>query len=176
MAKNILVTGSTGKQGGGVIDALANNPNFTLLAQTRNATGSGAQKLTSKGNNIKVVEGDQEDVPGLFANAKKAAGGDIWGVYSVQISQGKGVTHEGEIKQGKAMVDEAVKAGVKQFVYSSVERGGDEESWNNPTPIPHFESKYQIEHHLRDNAKQMGWTVLRPGMPSTAPSPIFNIR
>ena len=79
MAKNILVTGSTGKQGGGVIDALANNPNFTLLAQTRNATGSGAQKLTSKGNNIKVVQGDQEDVPGLFANAKKVAGGDIWG-------------------------------------------------------------------------------------------------
>jgi len=162
MAKNILVTGATGKQGGALIEALANNPAFTLLAQTRNASGSGAQKLTSQGKNIKVVEGDQEDVPGLFKNAQKAANGEIWGVYSVQISQGKGVTHDGEIKQGKAMVDEAVKAGVKHFVYSSVERGGDEESWNNKTPIPHFESKYQIEHHLKEKAGSMGWTILRP--------------
>ena len=164
MAKNILVTGATGKQGGALIEALANNPAFTLLAHTRIATGSGAQKLTSQGSNIKVVEGDQEDVPGLFKNAQKAANGEIWGVYSVQISQGKGVTHDGEIKQGKAMVDEAVKAGVKHFVYSSVERGGDEESWNNKTPIPHFESKYQIEHHLKEKAGSMGWTILRPGM------------
>jgi len=51
---------------------------------------------------------------------------------------------------------------VKHFVYSSVERGGDEASWKTETPIPHFQSKYVIEHHLKDNAGQMGWTVLRP--------------
>ncbi|KAK1024575.1 hypothetical protein LTR33_017881, partial [Friedmanniomyces endolithicus] len=84
MAKDILVTGATGKQGGAVIEALANNTDFTLLAQTRNASGSGAQKLEGKGNNIKVVQGDQDDVPGLFENAKQVANGPIWGVYSVQ--------------------------------------------------------------------------------------------
>ena len=171
MSKCILVTGATGKQGGAVIDALASNADFTLLAQTRNAAGAGAQKLQSKGNNITVVEGDQDDVPGLFANAQKAADSKgIWGVYSVQVSQGKGVTHEGEIKQGKAMVDEAVKAGVKHFVYGSVERGGDEKSWENETPIPHFESKYQIEHYLKEKAGSMGWTILRPGKPNREPS------
>lgn len=163
MAKNVLITGATGKQGGAVLKALVNNPSFTLLAVTRNASGEGAQKLTAKGNNVKVVEGNLDDVPALFTNAAKVAGGPIWGVYSVQLSQGTGVTHEGEIKQGKAMVDESVKAGVKHFVYSSVERGGDEHSWNNPTPVPHFQSKYEIEHHLRDKAGNMGWTVLRPG-------------
>ncbi|KAK0267527.1 hypothetical protein LTR35_016257 [Friedmanniomyces endolithicus] len=162
MAKNILVTGATGKQGGAVIEALANNADFTLLAQTRNASGSGAQKLEGKGNNIKVVQGDQDDVPGLFKNALEAANGPIWGVYSVQVSQGKGVTHDGEIKQGKAMIDESVKAGVKHFVYGSVERGGDERSWENETPIPHFQSKWVIEHYLKDKAGPMGWTVLRP--------------
>ncbi|KAK3619790.1 hypothetical protein LTR56_022397 [Elasticomyces elasticus] len=162
MSKNILVTGATGKQGGAVIEALANNSDFTLLAQTRNASGSGAQKLEAKGNNIKVVQGDQDDVAGLFQNAKEVAKGPIWGVYSVQVSQGKGVTHDGEIKQGKAMIDESVKAGVKHFVYGSVERGGDEASWENETPIPHFQSKWVIEHYLKDNAGQMGWTVLRP--------------
>jgi len=162
MSKTILVTGATGKQGGSVIENLANNPEFTLLAVTRNTAGGSAQKLTSKGSNIKLVQGDMDDVPALFASAAKVAAGPIWGVYSVQISQGKGVTHEGEIRQGKAMVDAAVKAGVKHFVYSSVERGGDEHSWENPTPIPHFASKHEIEHHLKDTAGEMGWTILRP--------------
>ncbi|KAL1589202.1 hypothetical protein WHR41_02236 [Cladosporium halotolerans] len=162
MSKTILVTGATGKQGGAVIDNLANNPSFTLLAVTRNTAGASAQKLTSKGSNIKLVQGDMDDVPALFAKAAEVANGAIWGVYSVQISQGKGVTHEGEIRQGKAMVDGAVKAGVSHFVYSSVERGGDERSWDNATPVPHFQSKHEIEHHLKDTAGQMGWTILRP--------------
>jgi uncharacterized protein YbjT (DUF2867 family) len=178
MSKTILVTGATGKQGGSVIENLANNPEFTLLAVTRNTAGGSAQKLTSKGSNIKLVQGDMDDVPALFASAAEVAAGPIWGVYSVQISQGKGVTHEGEIRQGKAMVDGAVKAGVKHFVYSSVERGGDEHSWDNPTPIPHFASKHEIEHHLRDTAGEMGWTILRPGMfllPSNDMSNFTNI-
>jgi uncharacterized protein YbjT (DUF2867 family) len=169
MSKTILVTGATGKQGGSVIENLANNPEFTLLAVTRNTAGGSAQKLTSKGSNIKLVQGDMDDVPALFASAAEVAAGPIWGVYSVQISQGKGVTHEGEIRQGKAMVDGAVKAGVKHFVYSSVERGGDEHSWENPTPIPHFASKHEIEHHLKDTAGEMGWTILRPGMSIFSP-------
>lgn len=164
MSKSILITGATGKQGGAVIDALANNSDFTLLAVTRNTSSASAQKLTSKASNVKLVQGDLDDVAGLFKNARDVSPtGEIWGAYSVQISQGKGVTFEGEVKQGKSMVDEAKKAGVKHFVYSSVERGGDEKSWNNKTPIPHFQTKYEIEQHLRDNAGGMGWTILRPG-------------
>ncbi|OQO10009.1 hypothetical protein B0A48_04364 [Cryoendolithus antarcticus] len=161
-AKSILVTGATGKQGGSVIAALANNAAFTLLAVTRNATSPSASKLTSQGSNIKLVQGDMDDVPALFRAAEEVAGTPIWGVYSVQISQGKGVTSEGEIRQGKAMIDESVKAGVKQFVYSSVDRGGDEKSWSEKTPIDHFATKWEIENHLKASAGQMGWTVLRP--------------
>lgn len=131
---------------------------------TRDSASGSAQKLTSKSPSIKLVQGNLDDVPGLFAAAKTVTNGQpIWGVYSVQISVGKGTSHEGEIKQGKDMIDESVKEGVTQFVYSSVERGGDEKSWSNPTPIPHFSSKYEIEHHLRDTAGSMGWTILRPG-------------
>lgn len=162
MSKSILVTGATGKQGGSVIRALADNTGFTLLAVTRNASSESAQRLKSKGKNVIVIEGDQNDAPALFAKAKEVAKNELWGVYSVQLSQGTGVTHEGEIKQGKDMVDEAVKAGVKHFVYSSVERGGDEKSWTNPTPIEHFSSKYEIENHLKASAGTMGWTILRP--------------
>jgi len=178
MSKAILVTGATGKQGGSVIDALVDSPaasDYTILAVTRDAHGSSAQKLVAKSKNIKIVEGNLDDVAGLFAAARKVAEQDIYGVYSVQISMGKGVTYDSEVKQGIDLIDESVKQGVKHFVYSSVERGGDEASWSNATPIEHFKSKHTIEHHLKDNAGTMGWTILRPvafmdnlapGMPS----------
>lgn len=68
-----------------------------------------------------------------------------------------------EERQGNALIDSAIKHGVKHFVYSSVDRHG-EDSTNNKTDIPHFASKYNIEHHLFDAAKDsdMSWTVLRP--------------
>lgn len=170
MSKTLLITGATGKQGSSVINALANNPSFTLLAVTRqDASSASSQTLKSKGKNIQILQGDLNDTPKLFADAQKAAesSGGLWGVYSVQLSVGKGVTHEGEIAQGKAMVDESVKAGVKHFVYSSVDRGGNEKSWETETPIPHFQSKYAIENHLKEKAgDKMGWTVLRPGIAS----------
>ena len=57
-----------------------------------------------------------------------------------------------------------MKAGVQQFVYSSVDRGGDVRSASNPTNIPHFLSKHNIEKHLLAKAKgsKMNYTILRP--------------
>jgi nucleoside-diphosphate-sugar epimerase len=48
-------------------------------------------------------------------------------------------------------------------VYSSADRGGDE-SYTTPTRVPHFISKYNIEHHLVERSKNtdMRWTILRP--------------
>ncbi|KAH6682208.1 nucleoside-diphosphate-sugar epimerase family protein [Plectosphaerella plurivora] len=165
MSRAILVTGATGKQGGAVIDALLkrNQSNLLLLAVTRNAQSASAKKLAAKSPSIKIVEGDLDAAPALFASAKLQAGTTpLWGVFSVQ-AMAKG---DKETVQGKAMVDESIKAGVKHFVYSSVDRGGDERSWRNPTVIPHFLTKHQIEHHLRDKTAGqedgMGWTILRP--------------
>ncbi len=170
MAKVILVTGATGKQGGAVIEALLSQKaeTFNILAVTRDVSRSAAKRLSSRSPSIKLVQGDLDEVPGLFREAQNVAGQPVWGVYSVQVSMGKGVTSEGEIRQGKALIDESIKAGVKHFVYSSVERGGDHVSWDNPTPIPHFRTKCEIEHHLRDATatgkpgENMGWTILRP--------------
>ena len=169
MSRAVLVTGATGRQGGAVISALLTRPsdNFMILAVTRDVSGSRAQML-NQSPSIRLVEGDLNDVPKLFEEAQRVAEQPIWGVYSVQVSMGKDVTTEGEIRQGKALIDESIKAGVKHFVYSSVERGGDEKSWKNRTPIPHFQTKYEIEHYLFDvtaqgkQGEKMGWTILRP--------------
>lgn len=164
MSKVILVTGATGNQGGAVINAILaeKDQNFTILAVTRDASSNSSQKLAKKSQSIKLVQGNLDDVPAIFKAAKEVVKEPIWGVYSVQISMGKGVTYEGEIAQGKAMVDESVKNGVEHFVYSSVDRGGDEKSWEVETPIPHFQTKYHIERYLKEKAGQMGWTILRP--------------
>lgn len=186
MSRAILITGATGQQGGAVLNALiARQPSdFLLLAVTRNAQSPSAKRLAAKSPSIRLVEGDLNNVPGLFKSATKAAGTiPLWGVYSVQVSMGSGVTLEGEVRQGKAMIDESIKAGIKHFVYSSVDRGGNERSWDNPTPVPHFKTKHEIEHHLRnftaptDSKKDttsptagstitntMGWTILRPAI------------
>jgi uncharacterized protein YbjT (DUF2867 family) len=68
-----------------------------------------------------------------------------------------------EEKQGKAIVDEALKSSVKFFVYTSADRHG-EDSLTNPTDVPHFITKHNIEHHLINKAKgtDMVWTILRP--------------
>ncbi|KAF2704286.1 NmrA family protein [Pleomassaria siparia CBS 279.74] len=172
--KAILITGATGKQGGAVLNQLATHPSspqYTLLAVTRNVDSPSALKITQRHPNVKLVQGDLNDVPALFDNATailKEANQDqkIWGVYSVQISMGPGVTVETEVQQGNALIDESIKHGVSHFVYSSVDRGGNAKSFDNQTPIPHFQSKYQIEKHLLEKAgnkgDRMGWTILRP--------------
>ncbi|PVH92856.1 NAD(P)-binding protein [Periconia macrospinosa] len=172
--KSILIIGSTGKQGGSVLKQLATHPSspqFNLLAVTRNASSASAKKIVERYSNVILVQGDLNDIPTLFKSAQEAleAAGkpkDIWGVYSVQASIGPGVTYDGEIQQGTAMIDESIKHGVKHFVYSSVDRGGNEKSFDNETPIPHFQTKYHIEKHLLEKAgkrgETMGWTILRP--------------
>ena len=70
---------------------------------------------------------------------------------------------DAEYTQGRDLVDAALKAGVKHFVYTSVDRHGDA-SIDNPTNVPHFISKHKIEKHLIDSTKngEMTWTILRP--------------
>ncbi|KAM0541347.1 hypothetical protein ACHAPJ_013295 [Fusarium lateritium] len=166
MPRAILITGATGKQGGAVLEALLPT-DFLLLAVTRTSQSASAQRLISKSQSIRLVQGNLDDAPALFDVAKAVVGPTpIWGVYSVQAAMGKGYTEENETRQGKALIDESIANGVKHFVYSSVDRGGELESWNSPTTIPHFRAKHNIERHLRESAARvfpsMSWTILRP--------------
>ncbi|KAH8729016.1 hypothetical protein GQ44DRAFT_608000 [Phaeosphaeriaceae sp. PMI808] len=172
--KAILVCGATGKQGGSVLKSFASHPEssrFTLFAVTRDAKSTSALRITETYPDVILVQGNLDNVPALFTSTKaalKEAGKEekIWGVYSVQISHGAGTSMENEIKQGNSLIDESVKEGVTHFVYSSVDRGGNQRSFENTTPIPHFQTKYEIEKHLLGKAGKsgeiMGWTILRP--------------
>ncbi|KAF2004775.1 NAD(P)-binding protein [Amniculicola lignicola CBS 123094] len=159
MSKAILVVGATGKQGGAVVNALLKaNTNIQILAVTRDAKSTSAQKLQQKSSKIKLVTGDMKNVPGIFKTAKEATQLPIWGTFSVQVLFGPE-----EERQGKSMIDEAVKNDVKHFVYTSVDRGGDR-SDEDPTIVPHFITKHNIEKHLYQKSQESGmtYTVLRP--------------
>jgi NAD(P)-dependent dehydrogenase (short-subunit alcohol dehydrogenase family) len=86
MARALLVTGATGKQGGSLINALLEaNADFEILALTRNANSASAQKLKAKSPNIKLVTGDLDAIDSVFEKAKQASKLPIWGVFSVQV-------------------------------------------------------------------------------------------
>jgi len=163
--RKILITGATGKQGSGTIEALLKtNADFEIVALTRNAESTSAQRLTQKSSKIKVITGNLDNLEAVFQKAKETSTLPIWGVFSVQVAMGDGQNVQSEERQGKALVDIALANKVSHFVYTSVDRGGNEKSKSNPTYVPHFASKHNIEQHLFNKAKgsDMTWTVLRP--------------
>ncbi|PNP43546.1 hypothetical protein TGAMA5MH_04518 [Trichoderma gamsii] len=163
MSRALLITGATGKQGGSAIKALlARNADFKILAVTRDVASPSAKSLAAASPRITLIQGNLDNTEAIFQSAKKAAQEPVWGVFSVQVPAMNKTGSIIEQAQGKALVDSAIKHGVKHFVYASVDRGG-AKSIDNPTNVPHFVSKHHIEHHLIDNAKdKMSWTILRP--------------
>jgi uncharacterized protein YbjT (DUF2867 family) len=162
MSRALVITSATGKQGTATIAALLKSrANFEILALTRNAQSASAQKLLAKSPSIKLLTGHLDNVEDVFQKAKEATKAPIWGVFSVQVAIGDGASPESEEKQGKALIDASIKHGVKHFVYSSVDRGGDN---TDATSVPHFASKHRVEQHLFEKTAngEMDWVVLRP--------------
>jgi uncharacterized protein YbjT (DUF2867 family) len=143
-SKRIFVSGATGQQGGAVARHLLRQPGFAVRALTRDPSKPAAKALAQAG--AELVQGDLAD-PASYRSALEGA----YGVFSVQTFE---VGFEGEVRQGKALADAAKSAGVQHFVYSSVV------SADAHTGIPHFESKAEVERHIR----QIGipFTILRP--------------
>ncbi len=141
--KLIFVTGGTGKQGGAAARQLA-KAGFKVRVLTRNPTSAKCHSL--KDLDIECVKGNLNEVETYREYVR-----DAYGVFSVQTFE-KGVKRE--IAQGKILANLSSQFGVKHFIYSSV-AGADLQ-----TGIPHFESKNEIEEHI----KKIGlpYTIIRP--------------
>jgi uncharacterized protein YbjT (DUF2867 family) len=143
--KLILVTGATGQQGGAVARHLLLQPGFSVRALTRDPAKPAARSLAQAG--AEIFQGDLDN-PASVKRALERA----WGVFSVQSFMETG--YDKEIRQGKALADEAKAAGVQHLVYTSVV------SADRKTGLPHFESKWQIEQHIHQCG--LPYTILRP--------------
>jgi uncharacterized protein YbjT (DUF2867 family) len=140
----ILVTGATGQQGGAVLRHLRER-GFSVRALVRAPDQPKAHELS--GHGVEVVRGDMDDELSLT----RAMDG-LYGVFSLQTPYQSGT--EGEIRQGVNVAEAANRSRISHFVYSSVGSAGQR------TGIPHFDSKYRIEQHIR--AKGMHFTIVRP--------------
>jgi uncharacterized protein YbjT (DUF2867 family) len=142
--KLILVTGATGKQGGAVARELLRR-GYRVRGLTRNASSKRALALIALG--IEMVQGDFDN-PDTISSALQGA----YGAFSVQNYWEHGKT--AEIRQGVSFADAAQAAGVAHIVYSSVAHS------NESTGITHFDSKYEIEEHIRIIG--LPYTIFRP--------------
>ncbi len=140
----IVVAGATGRQGGAVARSLLNR-GFRVRGLTRNPQKPEAQALAEQ--RAEVVQGDMEDRSAMERVLEGA-----YGVFSVQNFWEAG--YDREVQQGKTVAEAAKAAGVEHFVYSSVG------SAYRQTGIPSFESKWEVEEHVREIG--LPYTILRP--------------
>ena len=142
--RSILVCGATGSQGGAVARSLLER-GFRVRALTRDEQKPEARALAEQG--AEVTQGDMDD----RSSVDRALEG-AHGVFSVQNFWESG--YDREVRQGKTVADAAKAAGVEHFVYSSVG------SAHRRTGIAHFDSKWEVEEHVRGLG--LPHTVLRP--------------
>ena len=143
-SKTIAVTGATGQQGSAVTKALVSK-GFRVKALTRNPQSERATALRDQG--VETVHGDFGKPETLQSAFRGADGAFIMGT----PFEG-GV--EAESEHGIKAVDAAKAAGVKHLVYSSVSDA------DRKTGVPHFDSKYKVEQHLR--TAWTSYTVIAP--------------
>ncbi|KAK6850789.1 NAD(P)-binding protein [Apiospora arundinis] len=141
MPKLLVVFGSTGQQGGALIDHVLSTPSlsseFTIRGTTRDASKATARALQDKG--VEIVKANLNDGKTL---AKAVAGAHtVFGMTNYEGSVEVG------INQSKAIADASVAAGVTQLIWSSlpnVTKMSDGEHG-----LAHFDSKAVVEEYIR---------------------------
>ncbi|MEU1009441.1 NmrA/HSCARG family protein [Streptomyces sp. NPDC005890] len=140
----IAVTGATGAQGGATVRA-ALAAGHRVRALTRRPDAPAATALRDLGAEVRPA--DFDDPASLDA---ALAGADA--LFAVTTPFGTD-THT-EIRQGTALVDAAAGARLGHVVLTSAAHA------DRGTGIPHYESKWAVEQHLR--ASGLPWTVIAP--------------
>jgi uncharacterized protein YbjT (DUF2867 family) len=137
--KIIAVIGSTGSQGGGLVNAILADPNggFAARAITRDPSKDKAQALAAKG--AEVVKADIDDVESL-----KQAFAGAHGVYGV-TNFWEHFSAEKEKQQAKNIAEAAKAAGVKHVIWSTLE---DTRQFMpaDDKRMPILQEKYRVPH------------------------------
>jgi uncharacterized protein YbjT (DUF2867 family) len=137
--KIIAVVGSTGAQGGGLVEAILSDPNggFVARAITRDPSKDKAKALAARG--AEVVKADLDDVESL----KKAFAG-AYGVYAV-TNFWEHFSGEKEKTQAKNIADAAAAAGVQHVIWSTLEDTRNLMQADDKR-MPMLQEKYRVPH------------------------------
>ncbi|MFF4038051.1 NmrA/HSCARG family protein [Streptomyces sp. NPDC001816] len=140
----IAVTGATGAQGGATAHALL-AAGHRVRALTRTPAAPAAEALRRLGADVRYA--DFDDRPSLDA---ALAGADS--LFAVTTPFGTDTATE--VRQGRTLLDAAAAARVGHIVFTSAAHA------HRGTGIPHYDSKDEIERHLRTTG--VPWTVIAP--------------
>ncbi|WP_326810960.1 NmrA family NAD(P)-binding protein [Streptomyces scopuliridis] len=170
----VLVTGSTGRQGGATARALL-AAGIPVRALVRDPATGRARAVEALG--AELVTGDLHDRESVIRAAEGARA-----VFSVQMPAMTGDTFdfEGEITQGVNLIEGAKAAGVPQFVHTSVSGAGQ----HTETPgwaegrWASMEATLGAKSAIQDRVREAGfphWTLIKPGffMENFLPSMAF---
>src|SRR4029079_1664881 len=148
--RKILVTGATGQQGGALANLLLQKKHelYALIRNTEPESPK-AQNLRTLG--AKLVKGDLDNPDSLEQATSGVDSVFLMGPLSFPFVKGE---TEVETRRGKMMVDIAKENRIEHLVYSSVVNA------DKNTGIPHFESKYRIEEHIKNSG--IPYTIVGP--------------
>ena len=137
--KIIAVVGSTGSQGGGLVQAILSDPNggFAARAITRDTAKDKSKSLAAQG--AEVVAANTDDVESL----KKAFAG-AYGVYGV-TNFWEHFSGEKEKAQAKNIAEAARAAGVKHVIWSTLEDTRKLMAADDKR-MPMLQEKYRVPH------------------------------
>lgn len=113
--KIITIFGATGGQGGGLAQAILNDPNseFVVRAITRNADAEKVKALAAQGAEIVIADIDD---PGSLAKAFQGA----YGAYCVTFYWDH-FSPEKELDQARSMANAAKEHGLEHVIWSTLE-------------------------------------------------------
>jgi nucleoside-diphosphate-sugar epimerase len=160
-ALRVLVLLSTGKQGTAVVSQLSasTEPQFEILAVTRNAQSDAAKRLKSLPN-VSVIQGSTAtptSTDDLFTQA-----GPLDGLVVIQLDADEHPGgSEGEIEEGRRIIDTAKRHGVKHIVYHGMDLPS---TIKEPVQV-YVKPKVEVPDYLAQQSnggKAYTWTTLRP--------------
>ncbi|KAI0044149.1 NAD-P-binding protein [Auriscalpium vulgare] len=163
--KLILVLGATGAQGLAVVDALLapaadGSPSpYSVRAVTRDSSSKRAQGLAAKG--VEVLKGDTNDLASIAAA--------LQGVYGAWVNtDGFTIGEQREILTGMRTFELAKKAGVRHFVWSSLDYVTKKGGYNPLYRVEHYDAKGRVAEWLKAQPSvvsddELSWSVVTTG-------------
>ena len=170
--RTIIVTGATGRQGGGLVHALSRAnaaavaaggaAPWRIVGVSRAPAADTMAAAAAAGAELQQADAmDRASLDALLArNAPVYGFFAVTNPFSVRWSGGRPPKTDvaAEVKQGINMVDAAAAAGVAFFVLTSAAGARDTDC-----DVPTMVVKVKIEQHLAAAPARMQWAVLAPG-------------
>jgi uncharacterized protein YbjT (DUF2867 family) len=150
--KIITVFGATGTQGGGLVQAILNDPTgeFAVRAITRNAGSDKAKALAGAG--AEVVEADIDN-----AESVRTALQGAYGAYFVTFFWDH-FSPEKEFNQARILAEAAKASGLKHVIWSTLEdtrlfvplSDDSMPTLQGKYKVPHFDAKGEADKHFKE--------------------------